>query len=106
MGALGYILTGLSIIVPSALCFVFGIWKRNVDNTCKEYQARDAAKNQLMVLLIDSHCAMLGLSKIMANGLLNAGLINGETEAALKNSQDATLALKKFLHEQGVRHVF
>jgi len=106
MSVLGYALTGLGIAIPSVLCFIFGMWKRNVDNTCKEYQARDAAKNQLMVLLIDSHCAMLGLSKIMANGLLNAGLINGETEAALKNSQEATMALKKFLHEQGVKHVF
>ena len=59
-----------------------------------------------MSLIVDSQCANLGLTKIMASGLLKAGIINGETELALENSQEATLALKRFLQDQGVKHVF
>jgi len=95
MSIFGYAMAASGVVV----CFVIRQWKRNSD-------ARDKARKQLMSLIVDSQCANLGLTKIMASGLLKAGIINGETELALENSQEATLALKRFLQDQGVKHVF
>ena len=84
--------------IPSA---VVGIILRRFE---KRQDKRDAAREEINVLLIQGVNASISLGEATTIALRN-GKTNGETEAALKYAKDSKHEITDFLTRQGVQNI-
>ena len=100
-----YIVPALAAVVVAVIEAVAARDRRRAKKDSAHAEERDKARENMMVLLVESSRASLNLGIATAHAL-QRGACNGDTEEALQYAADTKQRQKHFFEQQGIHAIW